>query len=206
MALVPCPECRKEVSTEAWACPQCAFPFPGKQGAQEGRPTVKFNTCPECDVPIATHARACPHCGISFIEGPGHQKRPEEVFQETSLCPHCGSTYIRSTAQTVDPSADVPGTMSSATRRNPETTETRESRPDTYKNDPALQSSRRRSPLWQDLSITKAVSSPRYRRSKKQSIIIGLLLLVIVAVSVLFGALWQLKGLTPVEALLSWRM
>jgi hypothetical protein len=60
--------------------------------------------------------------------------------------------------------------------------------------------------LWQDPSVLKEVSSPRYPRGKKNSIIVGVILLVIVAMSVVVGAMWQLKGFNPLEALLYWRM
>jgi hypothetical protein len=60
--------------------------------------------------------------------------------------------------------------------------------------------------LWQNPSVPKEVSSPPYRRSSKNFFIVGLILLVIVVLSVAFGAVWQLKGLNPLEALLYWRM
>jgi hypothetical protein len=60
--------------------------------------------------------------------------------------------------------------------------------------------------LWQDLSVLQEIASPRYPRSKKKSIIVGLILLAVVAMSVVFGAMWELRGLTPLETLLSWRM
>jgi hypothetical protein len=82
----------------------------------------------------------------------------------------------------------------------------RDAHVDTYQKDLPLQGSRRRPPLWQDPSGLKEVSSPRYPRSKKNSIIVGVILLVIVAVSVVVGAMWQLKGLNPLEALIYWRM
>lgn len=30
MALIPCPECQRQVSTQAVACPQCGHPIAGK--------------------------------------------------------------------------------------------------------------------------------------------------------------------------------
>ncbi len=31
MALVPCPDCNNQVSSEAWACPKCGRPIRGPQ-------------------------------------------------------------------------------------------------------------------------------------------------------------------------------
>lgn len=207
MALVPCPECHKEVSTEAWACPQCAFPFPGKKVLQGDRPTARLNTCPQCDGPVSQYAQICPHCGVSLIGGQAHRRNGGEAIQETCLCPHCGSSHTRKVHQTVQTSSGIKDAMPSAIKVNPlKATGTRDSHVETYQNDPVYQVSRRRSPLWQNPSVPKEVSSPRYRRSNKNSLIVGLILLVIVAMSVAFGAIWQLKGLNPLEALLYWRM
>ena len=180
MALVPCPECQKEVSTEARACPQCAFPFPGKNVSQEGRPTGRLNTCPQCHRPVSKHVQACPHCGVLLI---------------------------RKVAQSIKTSAGSKGMIPSIRTGNLlKNTGIRDSHFDTYRNVQALQGSRRRPPLWQDPSVFQEASSPRHRRSKKNSIIVGLILLVIVTMSVVFGAIWQLKGLNPWEALIYWRM
>lgn len=204
MALVPCPECQKEVSTEARVCPQCAYPFPGKKVLQEGHPVLKLNSCPQCDGPLSQHAQACPHCGASFIEKRGDQENHSIPIQETLVCPHCKSSYIhtRKIAPTIEGSAGSKCTTGNLL----DATGIRDGDADSYPNGQTLQGSRRRPPLWHDPSGHKEVSSPRYPRSKKQSFIVGLILLVIVAMSVVIGAMWQLKGLNPLEALLSWRM
>lgn len=202
MALVPCPECQKEVSTEARACPQCAFPFPGKKGAQEGHSAANSHTCPECHGLLPPHARACPYCGILLIGGLGPQRGSGEFVQETLLCPHCGASYTR----TVEKSAGVTGILPSGQRQVGDTTEIRHGPADASLNTPAVEGPRRRSPLWQDPSILQKTASSRPRRSKKHSLIIGLLLLVIVAISVFFGAIWQLQAWTSVTDLLSWKI
>ena len=209
MALVPCPECQKEVSTEARACPQCAYPFPGKNVSQEGRPAVRMKACPKCDSPVSQHAQACPHCGVSFIGGQGHQGNNEASIQETLKCPHCGESYIhtRKVAQTVKTNTGSPETAPAVTTgKLLETTGIQDASVETYQKDQPPHGSRRRPPLWQDPSVLKEISSPRYPRSKKKSIIVGVILLVIVAISVVVGAMWQLKGLNPLETLVYWRM
>lgn len=35
MALRPCPDCKREISTEAAACPQCGYDLKGKRAAQQ---------------------------------------------------------------------------------------------------------------------------------------------------------------------------
>jgi hypothetical protein len=74
------------------------------------------------------------------------------------------------------------------------------------RDDPDTQESPRRRPLWQDPAALPKNTAPRPRPSKKQSIMVALILLVIVALSVVFGAMWQLEGLNPLEAILYWRM
>lgn len=210
MALVPCPECHKEVSTEARACPQCAFPFPGKNISSGGHPAGKVYPCPHCDSPVSQHAQTCLHCGSSLSDGHRHQRNNGETIQEILRCPHCGLsyTYTRTIPQSfvgasvgAKDTAPAPLTMSPS-----ETMEIPDSRIIPYPDDPVPQSSRRRPPLWQDPSGVKVPSPPRYPRNTKKSIIVGLILLAIVAMSVVFGAMWQLKGLNPLEAILYWRI
>ena len=209
MALVPCPECQKEVSTEACACPQCAYPFPGKHVSQAGRPPIGQKNCPQCDGPVAQYAQACPHCGVSFVGGHGHHVDEGESIQETLRCPHCGASYIhtRKVSRTIGANLGSKGTITLPTPGTQlETTEIGDGHGDSSRKAWALQGSRRRPPLWEDPSVLQEVSSHRYPRSRKKSIIVGLLLLVIVAISVMVGAMWQLKGLNPLEAILYWRM
>ena len=209
MALVPCPECHKEVSTEARACPQCAFPFPGKHASEKERPATGLNTCPQCHGLVSPNAANCPHCRVSLAGGHGQQKDHAESTQETLVCPHCRAsyTYTRKVAQTVKARAQSTDIKPSLTRENRlATTGPRDSQTDTLRNATALQGSRRRSTLWQNPSGPQKVASPRFPRSTKKSIVVALILLAIVAMSVVFGAIWQLNGLNPLETILSWRM
>ena len=66
----------------------------------------------------------------------------------------------------------------------------------------------RRSQLWQDSSFGEEIESflPRYPRSRKKSILLGLLVFFLIAASVVGGALWQLQGINPLEILVYWRM
>ncbi len=91
MALVSCPECQHEVSALALACPQCAYPYPGKRGVSE----EKLQHCSECGGVISKKAQSCPHCGISCTDASGSSPVREESKEESWLCPHCGTPYTR---------------------------------------------------------------------------------------------------------------
>ncbi len=210
MALIPCPECHKEVSTEARSCPQCAYPFPGKKVSQAGHPTGRLNTCPQCHGPISQHVQSCPHCGVRLLRrGQGHQRNEEESIQETLVCPHCKESYIhtRKVPQTMETGTGSKGSHLPLRKSNLlKNIGIHDSHLDTSQDEPALQESQGRRPLWQDPSAIQKVISPHPRHSKKQSIMVALILLLIVAMSVVFGAMWQLEGLNPLETILYWRM
>ena len=50
MALITCPECGKEISSQASSCPNCGAPV-----------AKKF--CPNCGERIDVDCVVCPHCG-----------------------------------------------------------------------------------------------------------------------------------------------
>jgi hypothetical protein len=83
-----------------------------------------------------------------------------------------------------------------------------ESGPNQVKRKNVSASPRRRSQLWQDSSFGEEIESllPRHPRSRKKSILLGLLIIILIAASVVSGALWQLQGINPLEILVYWRM
>ncbi len=101
MALIHCPECQKEVSTEARTCPQCAYPNPGGQVKQNGGEFSTLMPCPDCGVRVSRHATQCPQCGCPLSPGRTPQPSKESVspvfppVSQTSevTCPHCGLAY-----------------------------------------------------------------------------------------------------------------
>ncbi|MEE8126005.1 MAG: hypothetical protein V3T42_09350 [Nitrospirales bacterium] len=211
MALVPCPECHKEVSTQALACPQCAFPFPGKHGLQEGELSAS-NACRDCGNPVSKQAGSCPHCGVKIKGDLDYEVVNGDANEETWLCSHCGTSHIGKNNRGEDtpighqeePSLSQPdnGLNAPIIGKGQRTYHAKAE---------AFSAPRRRSPLWQDPSITiatttKDIPPSRYPRRTQKSIIVGILVLVLVAMSVVMGALWQLKGLNPLEALIYWRM
>lgn len=208
MALVPCPECHKEVSTEARACPQCAFPSPGKHALEEER-AAGLHTCPQCHGLVSPDAPACPYCRVALTGGQVQQEDNGESIQETLVCPHCRASYIhtRKVPTSVKTDDKSQAKTPSFTPRKPVAPkDPRERQVEPLRKTTALLGPRRPSALWQDPSGSQKVAPPRFPRSKRNSILIGLILLVIVTLSVVFGAIWQLNGLNPLETILSWRM
>lgn len=208
MALVPCPECHKEVSTEARACPQCAFPSPGKHALEEER-AAGLHTCPQCHGLVSPDAPTCPYCRVSLTGGQAQQEDNGESIQETLVCPHCRASYIhtRKIPQPVKAGIKSPALTPSVTPGKRLATKIpRDSHVEPLRKTTALLGPRRPSALWQDSSGSQKVAPPRYPRNKRNSILIGLILLVIVTLSVVFGAIWQLNGLSPLETIFSWGM
>ena len=205
MALVPCPECQKEVSTQALACPQCAFPFPGKQGLTKDLQSHTLNSCPGCGFLVSKQARSCPHCGQTLGEQI-HQTVHEHISEETWLCPHCGAPYSRKVKRQENAELTPPETSVITQPNN----ELQTSATVTKENDPNTEVTNflplcSRPPLWQDLSTRKETSYPRYPRSRKHSIVVGLIIFVLVAASIVLGALWQYQDITPLNALFFWQ-
>lgn len=60
MALIKCPECRKEISDKAIVCPQCGKTAACVDPALEDAKSV---ICEECGAEIPEGAAACPNCG-----------------------------------------------------------------------------------------------------------------------------------------------
>ena len=258
MALVPCPECQKEVSTHALACPQCALPFPGKQARGVGQAGTKLHSCPDCGCPVSKQAQTCPHCGVTLHgqQGEGEQRpiptKPNFV-EETWLCTHCGTPYTRKVRQenglVTDHQVVVPTSnagrsgerllepiphqetvvpTSNGGRGGEKLLEPAPHQetvvptsnaghgvgkplgplPNQAKRKKVSASPRRQSQLWQDSSFGEEIESflPRYPRSRKKSILLGLLVFILIAASVVGGALWQLQGINPLEILVYWRM
>jgi hypothetical protein len=187
MALVSCPECQKEVSTHALACPQCAFPFPGQQDRSVVQAGTTPHACPDCGNQVSKQAKACPHCGIALTLITGEQGALAvngHAVEETWLCTQCGTPYTRKV-----PKAKGLGPSHQAVPRSPR---------------------RRPQQLWQEPSLSikpeKEVIVPRYRRSRKKPFIVGFIILVLLVASIGVGAFWKFQGLNPLEALVYWRM
>jgi len=209
MALVPCPECQKEVSTRAFACPQCAFPFPGKPSSAEGQAGATLHPCPDCGCLVSRKAQSCPHCGVVLLKGEQELiAKNGNVVEETWLCTHCGTPYTRKVRQEQELMPDCPTVHSARLKNSVEDPLGQDS--GHLKLPSNLASPRRRSQLWQDSSLSpqidQGIVSPRYPRSRKKSLIVGLIIVVLVAASIALGTLWQLQGINPLEALVSWRL
>ncbi len=208
MALVPCPECQKEVSTQALACPQCAFPYPGKHGQLESSQSQNLKACPDCGFLVSKHATSCPHCGMTKLYDQADQTTNGNLSEQTWLCPHCGTPYTRKvklSETTIPNSPEVSAMVALEKREDPPVLETEAEVPP-----PPLEPLlplRSRPPLWGNSLAKDDVPSPRHSHSSRnKTFIIGLLIFVVVALVIGFGILWQVQGINPFEALVSLRM
>jgi len=66
MALLNCPECKKEISSLAHACPYCGVPI---ADLHEGlsKQSVQILKCPMCGANIRQNERECSYCGSTLI-------------------------------------------------------------------------------------------------------------------------------------------
>ena len=200
MALVSCPECQKEVSTQALACPQCAFPFPGKQANVVEQSRTKLHACLDCGGAVSKHAQTCPHCGVTLMGEQRSVTTHEDPVQETWLCPHCGVPYTRKVKRREDTIESPQGTSSIIQpAKGLQMSEVAMAQDHNHANLERLPTTRRRSPLWQNSSVRAEGPSPRYPRSRKKSIIVGLIILILVAASIVLGSLWQRQGIHPLD-------
>jgi len=106
MALVTCPDCEKQISDAAPACPNCGRPMNapseagggndacprcgrlsclGGCGSDTGSSTKEANLrpCRGCGKGVSTGSQACPHCGASAPM--------REISANWVPCPKCGS-------------------------------------------------------------------------------------------------------------------
>lgn len=88
MSLINCPECGKEFSDKAFACPNCGCPSTElnnytyvKEMPESERP--KLSSCLKCGTPIPVDIEECPFCG--------QQYRTNKAVKK---CPLCGSNNI----------------------------------------------------------------------------------------------------------------
>ncbi len=213
MALVPCPECQKEVSTQALACPQCAFPHPGKQGLIEDGASDKLHPCPDCGLLISKQANSCPHCGVNKLEEkkPLAKKEPlpanDDFTEENWLCTNCGTPYTRKVnlkhGEVKYESHKAPPLVQSNTKMELSHSQILNEFDTHAPEQDNLLPLRSRSPLWQDSPIEKEVdfSPPQSPGKKKTTLILIIVLLVILAVAGSLGALWYFQGISPLDLL-----
>ncbi len=235
MALVACPECQHEVSSLAFACPQCAYPHPGKQGVSE----EKLQTCTECGGVVSKKAHSCPHCGISCANASENTPVHEESKEESWLCTHCGTPYTRQVripagrippAETQQsdhqkppineeqeirkPTKPIPPTENQqSSTQKPSVTEEQEmsflqkmgSAAPSTSRHPA---GRHASPLWFPSSPSQDRASSSSRSRKKVTIIVGIVIVLLIFLSIFIWALWEPNGSNPFEGLSSstWSM
>lgn len=207
MALIHCPECQKEVSSVALACPQCAFPYPGRKDTGNGQYEKILRTCPDCKRIISKQVQRCPHCGAPNSE-PGVPPEPVQIEggEETVLCPHCGVTFThgmkpRKPIEEIDSLLPIDEKVLAAQSRIGLGIE-EDGVDEELTGDPPFPAGRRRTPLWEERSESVR-ESPRHSRPKKPwkiylLVILGILLLVAGWV------IWEFRDMSGLEALVYW--
>ena len=87
MALAPCRECGRDVSTEAAACPHCGVPRPTAAAGAE----PKTLHCRTCGKSISEKAEICVGCGTRPLSGRAHcQDCGATTTPSQELCLKCG--------------------------------------------------------------------------------------------------------------------
>ena len=69
MALIKCPECGKEISDRATACPNCGTVFK----------IEPKKTCSECGAELEEGMKVCPSCGCPIQEEHVNDSEPQKV-------------------------------------------------------------------------------------------------------------------------------
>ena len=207
MALIHCPECQKEVSSVALACPQCAFPYPGGKDTGNGQYEKALRTCPDCKRIISKGVHPCPHCGSPDPEAVEIRETPAtEEGEETVICPHCGVSFARgmkpgNLVEEVDSLLPIEEKVLAAQSRvglGIEETGVDEE----LTGDPSFPGVRRRKPLWEERNESFR-ELPRHSRPQKPwktylLVILGILLLIA------GWAIWELRDMSGLEALVYW--
>ncbi len=212
MALVPCPECLREVSTEALSCPQCALPHPGKQERHNnGNGQKAACTCTDCGQVLPIQSKTCPQCGApSSIHEEENTTVNEEVTEETWLCPHCEMPYTRrargakteSLEEKLPPAEPLP-VSPPVVQENP-LVRASEAKQDLL-NEFVYVKERKKNPLWGEAHVVHE-DIPQFPRPRKRLSWTVLVLLMIVLASLVSIAVLGLQGLNPLEALVYWQM
>ena len=229
MALVTCPECQHEVSDLALACPQCAYPYPGKRGVSE----EKLQHCSECGGVISKKAQSCPHCGISCADVEVQSPVSQGSKDETWLCTHCGTPYTRKAGKPTtqnahidnqesdDPKLPIPEkqeilkpashiayaeTQQSKEAQHPSVTEEQEmsflQKMGSAAPSASRQSaSRHASPLWFPSSPSQDQGSSSSRPRKKVTLIIGIVTVLLIFLSIVLWFFWEPNGTNPFDGL-----
>ena len=207
MALIHCPECQKEVSSVALACPQCAFPYPGRKDTGNGQYEKALRTCLDCKRIISKQVQRCPHCGAPDPEaGETPDSLAIEEDEKTVLCPHCGVSFThgvqpRKLVEEVDSLLPIEEKVLAAQSRiGLGIDETGVDEEQT--GDPSFPAGRRRKPLWEGKN--ESFRELHRHALPKKPWNTFLLVILIVLLLVAGWAIWELRDMSGLEALVYW--
>ncbi|MDF2610825.1 MAG: Double zinc ribbon [Lachnospiraceae bacterium] len=104
MAIIECPECKKEVSNKAKVCPNCGYPildYVNEVKEQENVNLDKIN-CPFCGIETISADGYCDECGMQIdltsikknirIED---ERSKDSIYDNTICCPKCFQKNIK---------------------------------------------------------------------------------------------------------------
>lgn len=98
MALIKCPECGKEFSDKAQACPNCGCPTNEIKREPKELPPEKqpeMFRCIECNRPIPMGIDKCIYCGHIYGKNEKIEEDESGITGRKNIeCPTCGSRYI----------------------------------------------------------------------------------------------------------------
>ncbi len=92
MALVACPECTKQISTLAAACPHCGYPMQAKAATQNSATAPQLRNCPDCGG-SGSQRKDCFCCGGTGIELCGCHEGRGWTGYEFIVCQLCHGNY-----------------------------------------------------------------------------------------------------------------
>jgi ribosomal protein L37E len=104
MALINCPECNREISDKAEACPHCGFPVAKLATPLTPKPTQNdlpnSVECLDCLKDFPFHDEVCPHCGLfnsrkyKYLQPEVPEVQKINITKDEVCCPKCSSAQI----------------------------------------------------------------------------------------------------------------
>lgn len=120
MALINCPECGKQISDKAPACPNCGYPMElcSKEPEKEPSQKTTSNRCPNCGKDVPFYQAKCPECGTKVnteLPVSGTMKTWKVGKEKIEVqCQCCGKIFLYNKKwfyPANDPRGQIPSTL-----------------------------------------------------------------------------------------------